>query len=204
MTPSEEIAAGYLKSLGLMPAPFTKAEMRKGRTPDFRVLCGNELAFYCELKNAQKDRWLDEQGKDALPGTLYGGARPDPIYNRVANYIHSAAGQFAAVNPGEQWPNVLAIVNEDRMAGSPDLRSVLTGNFYPAEGPPEPIFRRISEGRIRADLYRIHLYLWFDVGRTKPHMVFSQSNPAHDAALCRYFGVKPEQIKQFAQAPMGQ
>jgi len=199
MSPSEEIGAAYLKTLGLTPVPFTKAEMRKGRTPDFRVLCGNALAFYCEVKNAQEDRWLDEQGRDAGPGALYGGLRADPIYNRVANYVHSAAGQFAAVNPDEQVPNVLAVVNEDRMAGFPDLRSVLTGNFYPAEGAPEPIFRNISEGRIRQERFRIHLYLWFDADRDKPHMVFSQSNPAHDAALCRYFGVKPERIKQFAQ-----
>jgi len=53
-------------------------------------------------------------------------------------------------------PNILAIVNEDRMAGFPDLRSVLTGNFY---------------------------------AKT------AHSNLHHDAALCRCFGVKPEQIK---------
>lgn len=199
MNPSEEIAAAYLKSLALTPKQFTKAEMRKGRTPDFRVLCGDALAFYCEVKNAQEDRWLDEQGKDAGPGALYGGLRPDPIYNRVANYVHSAAGQFAAVNPDEQVPNVLAIVNEDRMAGFADLKSVLTGNIYPTEGPPDPIFRNISEGRIREDLHRIHLYLWFDTGSSKPHMFFSRSNPNHDAALCRYFGVKPEQIKRLAR-----
>jgi hypothetical protein len=196
---SEETVAGYLKSLGLVPELFTKAEIRKGRTPDFRVLSKDALAFYCEVKNAREDRWLDEQGKNTGPGTLYGGARPDPIYNRVANYIHSAAGQFAAVNPDGQLPNVLAIVNEDRMAGFPDLRSVLTGNFYPADGAPDPIFRNISEGRIREDRFRIHLYLWFDTDRDKPHMVFSQSNPDHDAVLCQCFGVKAEQIKQFVR-----
>lgn len=199
MSPSERIVAAYLKSLRLTTEQFTKAEMRKGRTPDFRVYSGDTLAFYCEVKNAQEDRWLDEQGRDAEPGTLYGGSRPDPIYNRVANYVHSAAGQFAAVNLDEQVPNVLAIVNEDRMAGFPDLRSVLTGNFYVADGAPDPIFRNISEGRIREDRFRIHLYIWFDAGRDKPHMVFSQSNPAHDVALCEYFNVKQEQIKQWVR-----
>ena len=198
MSPSENIVADYLRSVGLAPERFPKAEVGKTRTPDFRVLQGGVLAFYCEVKNAQEDRWLDEQGKDAGPGTLYGGVRSDPIYNRVANYIHGAVGQFAAVNSDGQVPNVLAIVNEDRMAGFPDLRSVLTGNFYPVNGAPDPIFRNISEGRIREDRFRIRLYLWFDAGRDKPHMVFSQSNPVHDSALCLYFGVKPEQINQFA------
>jgi hypothetical protein len=30
-------------------------------------------------------------------------------------------------------------------------------------------------------------------------MVFTQANPTHNAALCQYFGVGPEQIKQFAR-----
>src|SRR6266852_7519980 len=98
MSPSENIVAAYLQSLGLTPERFPKAEMRKSRTPDFRVLQGGALVFFCEVKNAQEDRWLEEQGKDAAPA-LYGGTRPDPIYNRVANYVHGAAGQFAAVNP---------------------------------------------------------------------------------------------------------
>jgi hypothetical protein len=90
----------------------------------------------------------------------------------------------------------LAIVNEDSMAGYYDLQCVITGNCYPDEGPPEPSFRNISEGRIREDRFRIHLYLWFDVDRSKPHMLFSRLNPALDAVLCDYFGVKPERIKQ--------
>lgn len=160
--------------------------MLNRRTPDFRVRRKDELAFYCEVKHSQKDAWLDELG----------GARPDPTYNRVANYVHSAAAQFAAVNPDERVPNVLAIVNEDNMASYGDLQSVITGNCYPAEGPPLPMFCNFSEGRIREERYRIHLYLWFDVDRSKPHMLFSQSNPVLDTLLCDYFGVKREQIKQ--------
>ena len=200
MNPSEEIVADYLQSCGLTVGRFSKAEMRQGRTPDFRVLRGADLVFYCEVKNAQEDLWLDAQSKTAPEGSLYGGSRPDPVYNRVANYVHSAARQFRAVNRDAQVPNVLAIINEDRMAGFADLRSVLTGNFYSDEGPPDPIFRNISEGRIREDRFRIHLYLWFDRGKSRPHMVFSQSNPDHDAALCRHFGVRPDQIKQFSRA----
>ena len=199
MNRSENIVAAYLCSIGLTPQHFPKAEMQKSRTPDFRVLQGDALVFYCEVKNAQEDRWLDEQEKDAEPGTLYGGLRSDPIFNRIEGYVHSAAGQFRAVNPDEQLPNVLAIVNEDRMARLSDLHSVLTGNFYPAEGPPDPIFRYISDGRIREDRFRIHLYLWFDANQKKPYMVFSHSSPDHDMLLCRYFGVKREDIKQLAR-----
>ena len=45
----------YLTATGLRVERFTKAEMQRGRTPDFRVLAGDELAFYCEVKTAQED-----------------------------------------------------------------------------------------------------------------------------------------------------
>src|SRR3954452_21547579 len=82
VSPSERIVAAYFQSLRLTPERFAKPETRKSKTPDFRVLRSEALVFFCEVKNAQKDHWLDEQGKDAEPGTLYGGPRHDPIYNR--------------------------------------------------------------------------------------------------------------------------
>lgn len=102
--------------------------MRKGKTPDFRVFAGNELAFYCEVKTAQEDEWLDKQWAAAPPLTLVGGSRPDPIYNRISNYISIGVGQLDAVNPAIESPNVLAIVNGDDGAGFTDLIQVLTGN----------------------------------------------------------------------------
>jgi hypothetical protein len=107
---------------------FAKAAMRQGRTPDFHVISNDSLAFFCEVKTAQEDEWLDRQIEQAPPGTLGGGARPEPIYNRISNQIHSAAGQFDSVNPECEHPNVLAIVNSDRQAGKVDLIGVLTGN----------------------------------------------------------------------------
>jgi hypothetical protein len=53
---SERIVCEYLTQRGLTPQQFTKAEMRKGRTPDFRVRHKDKLAFYCEVKHSQKDR----------------------------------------------------------------------------------------------------------------------------------------------------
>lgn len=74
----------YLASFGLRVERFTKAEMRQGRTPDFRVYAGHELAFYCEVKTAQEDEWLDEQLAAAPPLALVGGSRPDSTYNRIS------------------------------------------------------------------------------------------------------------------------
>jgi hypothetical protein len=103
----------YLTARGLLVERFDKPAMRQGRTPDFRVLSGGRLAFYCEVKTAQEDDWLECQLVNAPPLTLVGGGRPDPIYNRINGHIHSAVGQFDAVNPAMDHPNVLAIVNAD-------------------------------------------------------------------------------------------
>ena len=75
----EARVSDYLTARGFNIERFDKAAMRKGRTPDFRA------------------------------GTLVGGARPEPIYNRITNQIRSAAGQFDSVNPGCEAPNALAI-----------------------------------------------------------------------------------------------
>ncbi len=191
----ESIVSDYLTGRGLSVQRFDKAEMRQSRTPDFRVLANDRLAFYCEVKTAQEDEWLERQLDAAPPGTLLGGLRPDPTYNRVSNYVHSAAGQFDAVNAGCEHPNVLAVVNNEFEAGMHDLLSVLTGNAYTDTGPVR-MFGNFSDGRIRKEKYRIHLYLWFDAGKPEPFKVWTQSHAEHHAALCRYLGVDPASIKR--------
>lgn len=191
----ESIVSDYLTGRGLSVQRFDKAAMRQSRTPDFRVLANDRLAFYCEVKTAQEDEWLERQLDAAPPGTLAGGLRPDPTYNRVSNYVHSAAGQFDAVNAGCEHPNVLAIVNNEFEAGMHDLLSVLTGNAYTDSGPVR-MFGNFSDGRILIEKYRIHLYLWFDAGKPEPFKVWTQSHTEHHAALCGYLGVDPASIKQ--------
>jgi len=51
----------YLTARGFAVERFTKAAMRQGRTPDFRVTSNDSLAFFCEVKTAREDEWLDRQ-----------------------------------------------------------------------------------------------------------------------------------------------
>jgi len=187
----------YLTSAGFGVERFRKAEMQRGRTPDFRVFTNGELAFYCEVKTAQEDEWLERQLAAAPPLTLVGGSRPDPTYNRINSYIHSAVGQFDAVNPAMERPNVLAVVNGDDDAGITDLISVLTGNAYSESGKVWPMFREYSGGRIREEKLRVHLYLWFNEWKPgKPQMFFPEGHAAHHAALCQHFSVDPAAMKR--------
>lgn len=175
----------YFIAHGLRVERFTKTEMRQGRTPDFKVFADSELAFYCEVKTAQEDEWLDRQLAAAPPGTLVGGLRPDPTYNRLCNYINNAVDQMDAVNPGMMvHPNVLAIVNGDDGAGFTDLIQVLTGNAYGESGKVIPMFREYSEGRIPNTKLRVHLYLWLNEWQERePWKFFPEVHALHHAAL---------------------
>jgi hypothetical protein len=62
--------SSYLTACGLIPMRFGKAAVRLGRTPDFRVLSGDSLAFYCEVKTGQEDKWLEGELAKVPPGTL--------------------------------------------------------------------------------------------------------------------------------------
>ena len=99
------------------------------------------------------------------------------------------------MNAGCEHPNVLAIVNNEFEAGMHDLLSVLTGNAYTDSGPVR-MFGNFSDGRIRKEKYRIHLYLWFDAGKPEPFKVWTRSHLGHHSALCGYLGIDPASIKQ--------
>jgi hypothetical protein len=100
------------------------------------------------------------------------------------------------VNPRCEYPNVLAFVKHDFEAGMPELIAVLTGNDYTKGGSILPWYRKYSEGRIREEKTRIHLYLWFDENEPEPKKFWMQSSQDHHSALCRYLGVDPALVKQ--------
>lgn len=162
MNSAEQFAEKYLSACHLSPERFTKDEKRRGKTPDFRVMSGNELVLYCEGKHVQRDDWLRKQLRAAQPLEFVGGLRPDPVFNRLSNHIHEAAQQFKAVNPDHVYPNVLIFANSDGQCGAEDLRSVITGNFHAQGGTVEPIYTQYSEGRIREEKFVIDAYVWWD------------------------------------------
>jgi hypothetical protein len=187
----EQVAIDFCLSYGLRCERFTKAEIRSGKTPDFRVYKDKQLVFYCEAKHVQHDDWLDKQLEKARPGEIVGGLRPDPIFNRIAGHIHQAAKQFEAVNHDHQYPNVLVFTNSDRLCKFDDLVSTLTGNLYAEGGTVEPIYRSVSEGRIREEKSTIDLYVWFNEWRQGKKQSFFIEGSPHYPALCALLGSDP-------------
>lgn len=195
MEPDEEKVEHYLDERGFTVERFSKKETRAGKTPDFRVSRNGEFLFYCEVKSSPEDRWLDEQLDSASPGELVGGARNDPIFNRLTKDIYEAVKQFDAVNEDQRHPNVLVLVNHDDMCGFNDLLGILTGNFYANDGTAHPIYRQFSHGRIKDEKRKVHLLIWLD-DHKPDRLLFSQTEETHHAALCAAFGVEQSEIKQ--------
>lgn len=195
MSPDEKRTQSYLNKKGLIAEPFTKSEMRVGKTPDFRVFSNGEFQFFCEVKSSSEDEWLDNIAQKAPPGEIAEGYRQDPIFKRLSGDIHNAVKQFDSVNKGIVHPNVLALVNHDSACGFLDLLAVMTGNFYADDGSAHPIYWQFSEGRIKEEKRRIHLYIWLD--DLKPNQLFfTQTDAAYNEKLCRLFNIDPKDIKQ--------
>jgi hypothetical protein len=193
--PDNERVKELFQAYALRCEQFSKEEMHESKTPDFRVYQGSEMAFFCEVKSAAEDEWLNRQLDSAPAGMLVGGARHDPIYNRIENKIHEAIKQFDAVNPIQAHPNVLVLVNHDRHADKSDLEAVLTGSIPLQGGGRLHGFTNYSHGRIRDDKFRIHLYLWLDEALNGKFFLFSERIPTHYAKLKDLFSAKDEYIR---------
>ncbi len=188
MDSDEKEVCNFLKRLDLLAKKFSNKEKLKSKTPDFRVYKTNKLAFYSEVKTVSPDWWLNNQLKNAPPGIIVGGGRKDPVFNRLSNKIHEAVQQFDAVNPSLEYPNVLAFINHDNTIDTSYRLNILTGDFFAEDGTRYPIYRKFSEGRIKNEKIRIHLYIWID--RFKNNFYFLNTiNQEHLINLCKYLKI---------------
>jgi hypothetical protein len=121
----------------------------------------------------------------------------DFILDRIAARIHDAVAQFDAVNPDLEEPNVLAFVNRNPMCGTLDLVEVVTGHRLLEGGETAPIGLRWSEGRIREEKWRTHLWLWFDCQRGNG-VFFNTVDRRHLERLAALLSVNPDSIADVA------
>jgi hypothetical protein len=191
---SEQIIKKFLSGYHLRAEKFDKKRFGNGKTPDYEVFKNDNLFCYCEVKNAKKDIWLDQKLKKSSPGEMVGGLRNDPVFNRLTSHIHKSRKQFDAVNKNQDTPNILAFYNQDQNSGFLDLLAVITGNFFSENGKTYPIYKSISEGRIKADIEKIHLFIWLD--EFKPHrFLFSLESKKFQNELCKAFKFDPRKLE---------
>ncbi|NMI03162.1 hypothetical protein HF638_04205 [Paenibacillus sp. SZ31] len=139
----EEIVRNFLENIGFQVSKIPESQ---NKTPDFEVYKNGKLVFYCEEKTLDKDD--------------FEGCKNDSTYNAITRHFHTAAKQFESINPHNQVPNVLAIVNLDTMKGCHDLFISLTGHALLESGKYLKI-RNVND-YTKKDMDYINLCLWFD------------------------------------------
>lgn len=172
-----DLVAAYLATKDLIVHRFPHTETQTGKTPDFRVMRGEDLVAYCEVKSPN-DPWLDEQLDTAPPGSIVGGLRDDPVFNRLSRHLAKASKQFDAVNPHRTAFNILAYVNHDDASNFNDLVETVTGYFHAESGRRFASMLELANGRLLEPKRKIDAILWFEA--SKQQFVGAMVNDADD------------------------
>jgi hypothetical protein len=166
---------------------FSKEEMAKGKTPDFKLMKGSGLRGYCELKSPRDD-WVFELPGDTKPGESVAETRPSPTSNNLARQIESAVEQFDAVNPDHKLPNVLVIANHAPGRTRSDLHVALTGIQVP-DGPRLFTLEPDRQKQICEAARRVDLFLWIDP-QTRTWQHAYPSDAVHRETACALLGIE--------------
>lgn len=203
LSSDEALVLGYWQSKDFEVASFAKREMRDLKTPDFRLSREGVEVALCEVKSFQRDEWLEDQLKHAAPGELVGGLRPDPVFNRISNAVHTAFKQFESVNSDHGLLNFLFLVNHDTSAKPEDLDRVLTGFENPRLGLFDRTCAQFSEGQIREEKHKIDLYVWLDIlknGQIGSREYRILGNTEAQERVCELLKLDPAQVKKLSPA----
>jgi large subunit ribosomal protein L30 len=104
----------------IVPKAYSDAELKRGKTPDFKLFVNGTLRGFCEMKSPRDDFIFEApaEGKAAMRENL-------PYYRKLGGHIRHAAEQFGAVNPDHKLPNVLAFVTHCRDIERRDLMATI-------------------------------------------------------------------------------
>lgn len=202
LSSDEAFVLGYWQKEGFEVSGFAKNDLRSMKTPDFRLSRNGVEVAYCEVKSFQRDNWLEEQLSHIPSGEVAGGLRPDPIFNRISNAIHTAFKQFESVNSDHRLMNFLFLVNHDTSARSEDLDRVLTGFENPRKGILDPTCVEFSQGRIFNEKGKVDLYVWLDVldGQVRSSEYRVLGNPESRQWVCGLLGIEPSKVRNIPSA----
>jgi hypothetical protein len=167
---AEELLFGPC-GLSIDPIP---REPGRSKTPDFKIISWRGFGAFGELKSPRDD-WLDEKLEEG-GGEVVGGARSDPVPNRLARHIKAADVQFSTANPDHEHPNVLVFVNHDPASHAGDLLEVLTGRLHADSGEA---YLTLPHVAARVADVRIDLYLWIDAAKRTVKFLFGPSAKHH-------------------------
>ena len=186
------------EDLVFKPNGMTLLKVPRGASysPDFQVILNGRQVAYCELKSPRDD-WLDSQLESSTTGTIVGGLRVDPVFNRIRRLSIKASKQFKAANPMRTIPNILIFVNHDDSTGIGDLRETFTGVFHAADGSRHTTMPHIAAS-LDQSKEQIDVCVWIDgkVERVEGYLFNQSAVPDRLDYLCALFGICPADIQR--------
>jgi len=194
---TEGIDQKLAENLAFNPHGLTLQKIKRGigRSPDFQVSLNGTLVAYCELKSP-RDEWLDKLLVHAKPCQIVGGARNDPIFNRIQRLSNKAAKQFQAINPNRVLPNILCFVNHDTASSYADLREVFTGFFHASNGSRHLTMPHVASGLDKAKQH-IDVCIWinFQNNKIEGYLFNQDATPSYLTQVCKLLGQSVSNIK---------
>jgi hypothetical protein len=187
-----ELVRAHFESIGF-EVELVPERPGLGKTPDLLLRRGaGQTLAYCEVKSP-RDNWLKEQWEKAAPGqAIVGGARLDPVFNRIGRNLLKAAKQFEEYVPAAGLPAIVVLVNRDTAASFTDLIETLTGKLHLGGGKFART-RPVDPKWIAPALAGLDAVGWIDAKRpTKPLWFFSGRSPQLEAQATELLGTRIE------------
>jgi hypothetical protein len=194
---TEAVDQKQVEDLIFNPHGLTLQKIKRGlgRSPDFQVLLNGTPVAYCELKSPQDD-WLDKLLDQAKPCEIVGGARNDPVFNRIQRLTNKAATQFQSINPNRVLPNILCFVNHDNSSSYADLREIFTGFFHTSDGSRHLTMPHVASGLSRAK-QEIDVCIWINSlnNKIEGYLFNQNATPSFLSQVCNLLGQSLSNIK---------
>jgi large subunit ribosomal protein L30 len=101
---------------------YSHAELKAGKTPDFKLVREGSVCGFCEMKSPADEYIFEKPEPDELEIR-----KSLPYYVKLGRLIRKAGLQFAAVNPDYKHPNILAFVSHAPDIERRDLHLTIAG-----------------------------------------------------------------------------
>ena len=174
-------------SNGIELEPYTEAELKTGKTPDFKLHKDGKLCGYCEMKSPRDDYVLEkpESGEMAIRKNL-------PFHRKLGNHIRHAGQQFDAVNPEHNVPNIMVFVSHAPDIERRDLHLTIAGMSAPELGKSIFMLSRKAQEQVLGAARKIDLFLWIDAEKGTLNHV-SVNDAPRQAAVLDLLGLKSDE-----------
>jgi ribosomal protein L30 len=167
--------------------PYSVAELKKGKTPDFKLYKDGKLCGYCEMKSPRDDYVFEKPapGEAAIRENL-------PFHRKLGSHIRHAGQQFDAVNPDHSLPNIMVFITHAPDIERRDLHATIAGLPAPAAGKRVFMLSRKMQEQVLDAACKIDLFLWIDAETgTLQHV--SVNGARHQAAALDLLGLKNDE-----------